>query len=152
MTGPAPAARRVPPSLAVLTGTAVFLALHLLFVLDWDGFASPPWPGYDENVRRGLLEPWFVHAPRSLWLTRLVFFAVALGFAFAANRRRWLAGAMLWLGAAIAIAGTWATTTARTLDWGWLGYFIYPFRIVLPILIGTAMGDLARRTLAARRA
>lgn len=140
--------RRTAAGLAFLAGLAAFLLLHLLFRLCWDSlFALAPWPGYEESMRRGLVEPWFVHTPRSLWLTRVVFFALALGIALARTHARWSTALGLWLGAAAGIVFTYATTSVRTLEWGWLGFVLYPFRVVLPILLGTGLGELARRTL-----
>jgi hypothetical protein len=98
-----------------------------------------------------MVEPWFVHTPRSLWLTRSVFFLLALALALSAGRARWPAATALWAGAGMAVIFTWAMTTTRTMEYGWLGFAFYPFRLFLPILLGTALGELLRRTLFASR-
>jgi hypothetical protein len=145
--------RDVGPLLSALTGLFVFLSLHLFFRWTWDRlFASAPWPGYEESARLGLVEPWFVNSPRSLWITRTVLFAVACGSAFWRRSGRWPNAALLWAGAAAAAIAVYATTTMPSLPAGALGYVIYPFRLLLPVVLGTALGELAARAVRSRRA
>jgi len=130
----------------LLTGTLVFLLLHLVFVFGWSRFfLAAPWPGYEESARRGLLEPWFINTPRSLWLTRTAFFTLAFVNAVARGRHRWPAALLLWTGAAAGVVATYATTSMPALPSGGLGYILYPFRLLLPIVLGTALGELLRR-------
>ncbi len=138
---------RVARGLAtLLVGTLTFLVLHLIFVFAWSRFfLAAPWPGYEESARRGLLEPWFINTPRSLWLTRAAFAVLAFVFAFARRRRRWPGALLLWTGAAVGVIAVYATTSMPTLPSGGLGYIIYPFRLLLPIVLGTALGELLRR-------
>lgn len=141
--------RQLPrdPLVAVLA-LAVFLALHVVFRLAWTGFFSAlPWPGYEESTRLGLVEPWFVNSPRSLWLTRVTFFCLAFTVVFVSRRARWRAVAAVWIGASAGIVATWATTATRSIDWGWLGFVLYPFRVLLPIVLGGAIAGLVRRTI-----
>ena len=148
MTDSAAASRRAAAGLAVLAGLATFLLLHLFFFLAWDAvFVAHPWPGYETAMQSGTIEPWFVHSPVSLWLTRTVLFALPLAMALAARRARWATALAFWAGTASGIVLTYATTTIRTLPWGWLGYVLYPFRALIPIVLGTALGELARRTI-----
>lgn len=134
-------------------GFVVFGALHLLFIAAWtDFFVLQPWPGYEESARLGLIEPWFVHSPRSLWLTRFSFFGVAFGVAFTRRHARWAGAAALWIGASAAIVAAWSMTSTRTLEGGGLGFAVYPFRVLLPIVLGTAIAELTRRTILPLRA
>lgn len=138
--------------LIVALGLAIYLALHMVFVMAWAGFFSQvPWPGYEDSMALGLVEPWFINSPRSLWLTRFVLFATAFAIALATRRAHWSGAFALWLGAGAGIAATWATTSMRGLEGGTLGYVFYPFRVALPILLGTGLGALAVRTLGRRR-
>lgn len=136
---------------SALTGLLTFLLLHLLFAGTWDRlFAVAPWSGYEESVRVGLIEPWFVNSPRSLWLTRALFFAVAFGLAAARRAGRWPNAAALWAGGAAGAVAVYATTSMPSLPGGWLGYAIYPFRLLLPVVLGTALGELTARALRSR--
>jgi hypothetical protein len=129
-----------------LIGLLATLMLYLLFRAAWDTFFGVvPWPGYEESARLGLIEPWFINSPRSLWFTRATFFILAFATAMVCHDHRWSAAASLWIGAAIGIAATYATTTNRLLDWGWLGYAVYPFRVLLPVLLGTVIAELLVR-------
>jgi len=82
------------------------------------------------TARDWVIEPWFVNTPRSLWLTRTVFFAIA-----AASRQ----GAMCDTGRTPSCSGrrrdravaTYATTSMPALTGGALGYVLYPFRLLL---------------------
>jgi hypothetical protein len=137
---------------SALTGLLTFLSLHLLFVGTWGRvFAAAPWPGYEESARLGLIEPWFVNSPRSLWLTRAVYFLVAAGFAAGRRAHRWPNAALLWAGGASGAILVYATTNMPSLPAGALGYVIYPFRLLLPVVLGTALGELAGRTVRSRR-
>lgn len=139
--------------LSALTGLLAFLSLHLFFTWTWDRlFASAPWPGYEESARLGLIEPWFVNSPRSLWITRAVFFAAASGLAARPRTHRWPNAALLWAGAAVAAVAVYATTSMPSLPAGTLGYIFYPFRLLLPVVLGTALGELGGRALRSRRA
>jgi hypothetical protein len=145
---PAAAARRAAAGLAALAGLATFLLIHLFLYVAWDSvFAAHPWPGYEQAMRSGTIEPWFVHTPASLWLTRAALFAIAFGIALAQKRGRWMTASAFWLGTGAGVALTYATTAIRSLPWGWLGFLLYPFRTLIPILLGTALGELARRTI-----
>jgi hypothetical protein len=128
-----------------LAGALAFFCLHLLFLFSWDWFIASPWPGYAASTRAGFIEPWFVHSPRSLWLTRAVFFAVAFAIAVALRDRFIAAAFAFWIGAGIAVAVAWATTRAHTIAWGALGYLFYPFRLLLPVALGTLAGRIVRR-------
>jgi hypothetical protein len=129
-----------------MAGTLTFLVLHLTFVLAWRRLFLPaPWSGYEESARRGLIEPWFINTPRSLWLTRVAFFALAFVIAFARRRGRWPAALLLWAGAGVAVIATYATTSMPALPSGELGYIIYPFRLLLPVVFGTALAELLLR-------
>lgn len=128
-----------------LSGLLAFLLLHLLFVLHWQWFAAAPWPGYEAATARGIVEPWFVHTPRSLWLTRAVLFLIAATFAFARSSSTLATAISIWLGAGIATVITYGTTLLPSLPWGWLGFLIYPLRLALPILLGTVAGALVGR-------
>ena len=148
MTAPAAASRRAAAGLAALAGLATFLLLHLIFTLTWNAlFAARPWPGYEAAMQGGAVEPWFVHSPASLGLTRAVLFTGALAIALIGRRARWLTALAFWAGASAGVMLTYATTTVRSLPWGWLGFFLYPFRVLLPIVLGTAIGELARRSI-----
>jgi hypothetical protein len=148
VTDPAAASRRAAAGLALLAGLALFLLLHLFFFLAWDAvFAPRPWPGYEDAMRSGTIEPWFVHSPASLWLTRAVVFAAALAIALASHRARWSNALAFWAGTAGGVVVTYATTTVRSLPWGWLGFVLYPLRVLIPVVLGTALGELARRTI-----
>ena len=137
---------------SLLTGLLTFLVLHLLFVSAWDRhFAAAPWPGYEESARRGLIEPWFINSPRSLWLTRAAFFMVALVAALGRRAKRWPHAALLWAGGSAGVLATYATTRMPSLPGGALGFVFYPFRILLPVILGTALGELAGRTFLAVR-
>lgn len=128
-----------------LSGLLAFLLLHLLFVLHWQWFAAAPWPGYEAATARGIVEPWFVHTPRSLWLTRGVLFLIAATFALARPSSRMATAISIWLGAGIAALITYATTSLPSLPWGWLGFAIYPLRLALPVLLGAVAGALLAR-------
>ena len=152
MTAAAAAHRPAAAALAGLAGLATLLLLHLFFTLSWDAlFAPRPWPGYETAMRAGTIEPWFVHSPASLWLTRAVVFAAALTIALLGRRARWWNALAFWGGSAAGIMLTYATTTVRSLPWGWLGFVLYPFRVLIPIVLGTALGELARRTILPHR-
>lgn len=145
-------ARDTGRMVSLLAGLLTVSALHLFFIWTWGRlFIVAPWPGYEDSARLGLIEPWFVNSPRSLWLTRTVLFFLALGFALGGRRGRWPRALLLWAGAALAVIVTYATTRMPAMPAGGLGYVLYPFRVLLPILIGTAIGELAGRTLFARR-
>ncbi|MGD8278870.1 MAG: hypothetical protein PVH00_12615 [Gemmatimonadota bacterium] len=132
---------------ALLAGTLMFLLLHLCFVTTWARlFLTAPWPRYEESARLGLIEPWFMNSPRSLWLTRIAFLLLAFAFAVARGRGRWPFAFLIWAGAAIGVATTYATTSMPAMPHGALGYVLYPFRLALPILLGTGLGALLRRT------
>lgn len=137
----------------LLTGLLAFLLLHLFFGWTWGRlFAVAPWPGYEESARLGLLEPWFINTPRSFWLTRFTFFGIAFGFGYDTRPRRWPRVAWLWAGAAIGVAAVYATTRMPSMPAGALGFAMYPFRLLLPVVLGAALGELARRTVRARAA
>ena len=130
---------------ALLTGTLAFLLLHLFLEATWQRlFLVAPWPDYEQSARLGLIEPWFVNTPRSLWLTRITFFLLALGSALVLRRGRWSAAFLLWAGAAIGVIAMYASTSMPALPSGRVGYVIYPFRVLLPILLGTAAAALLR--------
>lgn len=138
---------------SLLTGLLTFFCLHLLFIVTWDRFfLAAPWPGYEESARLGLVEPWFVNSPRSLWVTRTVFFLVAFAFALGRRPGRWPRATLLWAGAAIALIVTYGTSRMPSLPVGGWGFFIYPFRLLLPIVLGTAIGEFGRRVLVGRHA
>lgn len=129
-----------------LGGLLVFLLLHLLFVLRWSWFSAVPWSGYEAATARGIVEPWFVHTPRSLWLVRAVLFGVALLFSLR-RTNGWLLNALaLWLGAAAGVAFAYATTSLPALEWGSLGYLLYPMRVMLPVLAGALVGAILSRS------
>lgn len=137
---------------SLLTGLLTFFGLHLIFVATWDRFfLVAPWPGYEESARLGLIEPWFVNSPRSLWLTRTVFFLVALVFALGRRPGHWPRAALLWAGAAIALMVTYAASRMPSMPAGGWGFVIYPFRLLLPVVLGTTVGELSRRALIDRR-
>jgi hypothetical protein len=132
---------------ALLGGFLTFAGLHVLFVLAWDRFfAGSPWPGYEASARLGLVEPWFVNSPRSLWLTRAAFFAAAFSVGIGRRSGRWPRAALLWAGGAAALVATYATTSMPALPAGELGFLLYPLRLFLPIVLGTALGELARHS------
>ncbi len=133
-----------------LAGLLAFLLLHLVLVWRWSWFAAAPWPGYEQATARGLVEPWFVHTPRSLWLTRATLFLLSAGIALEWQGSRIEAMLALWLGAALGVVFCYATTSLPSLEWGILGYFLYPLRIGLPVLIGSAAGSLFARWLEKR--
>jgi hypothetical protein len=128
-----------------LAGLLAFLLLHLFFILRWSWFTASSWPGYEAATARGLIEPWFVHTPRSFWLTRAVFVGMAALIAFVRRSSRLAAALALWLGSGMGVVFTYSTTSMPSLEWGYLGYLMYPVRIGLPVLIGTAMGALLVR-------
>lgn len=128
-----------------LSGLLAFLLLHLLFVLHWPWFAAAPWAGYEAATARGIVEPWFVHTPRSLWLTRGALFLIAASFGFAGGSSRLAIAISIWIGAGIAAGVSYATTSLPSLPWGGLGFVIYPLRLVLPVLLGTVAGVQLRR-------
>jgi hypothetical protein len=129
----------------VLAGGLTFLMLHLFFMLTWSRFFMPsPWPGYEATAVAGLIEPWFVNTPASLWLTRVTLFLLAFAITLFAAGRPGMVVPGFFTGAAAACASLWATTRAHTVEWGWLGFFIYPFRLLLPIVIGAALAEIIR--------
>ena len=137
----------------VFAGALTFLALHLFFLLTWSRlFLVAPWPGYEESARVGLIEAWFVNTPRSLWLTRITFFGLALVSATVRRSGRWQGALLIGLGAASGVIGTYATTSMPAMPSGGLGYVIYPFRLLLPIVLGTALGGATHRFRTRRRA
>ncbi len=128
-----------------LTGLLAFLLLHLLFLSTWsDLFAVRPWPGYEAATASGIVEPWFVHSPRSLWLTRGVYLALGLVVAQRAGNRP-PALLALWTGAAAGTIFVWATTTMRAMSWGWLGFVLYPLRLLAPVLAGWVLSFVIDR-------
>jgi len=130
---------------ASLAGTLAFLLLHLFLEATWQRlFLIAPWPGYEQSARLGLIEPWFVSTPRSLWLTRIAFFLLALGGALVLRRGRWTVAFLFWTGAALGVIAMYATTSMPDMPAGRLGYIIYPLRVLPPILLGTAAGALLR--------
>jgi hypothetical protein len=136
------------PRIAIfgVLGAVTFVLLHLFMVATWRTlFAVAPWPGYEGATRAGIVSPWFINSPRSLWLARATIFLVA--FLLAALRRTppWRAALVFWLGIAIAVAAMYATTVLPSLPNGWIGYFVYPFRTLLPVLVATVAGDMVRR-------
>jgi len=148
VTSAANAAKRGAGRLAaLLAGFLTFVGLHVLFVLTWDRvFARSPWPGYEASARLGLVEPWFVNSPRSLWLTRAAFFAAAFIIGFGRRSGRWPRATLLWAGGAAALVAMYATTSMPALPAGELGFLLYPLRLFLPVVLGTALGELARHT------
>ncbi len=104
-----------------------------------------PWPGYEAATATGIVEPWFVHTPRSLWLTRITFAALALVVVGRTEHHRLGAATALWTGAAAGIAFVYATTSMRHLAGGWLGFVFYPLRLVLPILTGALAATVISR-------
>lgn len=138
--------RPAHPAAFVLPGFAATVGLHALFVTGWDAFfARPPWPGYEDSLRFGMIEPWFVHSPKALWLTRLVLFAVAFGVVLSVRQRRAARTFALWIGAAAGVALTWATTVSSTIEGGVAGFLFYPLRVVLPIAAGAFAAVLVQR-------
>jgi hypothetical protein len=130
----------------LLAGMLTFLFLHLVFVFAWSRFfLVAPWPHYEESARLGLLEPWFINTPRSLWLARAAFFALAFVLALVRRRGRWPAALLLWTGAATGVIATYATTSMPAMPAGKLGYLVYPLRLLLPVVLGTALGELLHR-------
>lgn len=147
-----PADRTTRSAAFALPGFAAFVGLHALFVVGWEFlFARPPWPGYEESARMGMIEPWFVNSPRALWLTRIVLFGLALGIVLPVRTRRLARTAAFWAGAAIAVAVAWATTTSSSLEGGTGGYFFYPLRIGFPIVAGAVTAVLIQRLRRTRR-
>ncbi|HUF67310.1 MAG TPA: hypothetical protein VMM79_01570 [Longimicrobiales bacterium] len=141
-----PATRPTHPAAFALPGLAAVIGLHALFVVTWDVlFAKPPWPGYEESARLGMIEPWFVNSPRSLWLTRIVLFTLAFGVVLSVRRRRAARVLALWIGVAAGVALTWATTTSSAFDGGTAGFFFYPLRAGLPIVVGGTAAALVHR-------
>lgn len=128
-----------------LGGLLAFLLLHFLFVLNWSWFAAAPWPGYEAAMARGIVEPWFVHTPRSLWLTRAAIFLLAMTAALLRMHSTIATAFAIWLGAGIGIVFAYTTTSLPALEWGWLGFLLYPLRIVLPVLLGTVTGVVLTR-------
>jgi hypothetical protein len=133
-----------------LCGLLVFLLLHLLFVVNWPWFMAVPWPGYEVATARGIVEPWFVHTPRSLWLTRTAFFIVAMVTVLLRDGAQSANAFAIWLGAGTGVALAFATTSLPSLEWGWLGFVLYPLRLVLPVLLGAAAGVVGARVRARR--
>lgn len=133
-----------------LSGLLVFLLLHLLFVVNWPWFMAVPWPGYELATARGLVEPWFVHTPRSLWVTRAAFFILAMVTVLLRTGARSANALAIWLGAATGVALSYARTSLPSLEWGWLGFLLYPLRLVLPVLLGAAAGIVGARVRARR--
>jgi hypothetical protein len=139
-------ARPTHPAAFAIAGFAVMIGLHALFVIGWDRFfAVAPWPGYEESTRLGMVEPWFVNTPRSLWITRAVLFGVAFGVVLPVWSRRLHRVLALWIGAAAAVAITWVTTTARTFEGGVAGFVYYPLRVGLPLLVGAVVALVVQR-------
>jgi hypothetical protein len=137
---------RLRNAIIALVGCLAFALLHLLFVLAWQRFfTASAWPGYEETTQSGLVEPWFVNTPRSLWLTRITFFVLAFITARTVRDRPGTAALALWVGAAAAVAATWFTTKSHSAEWGWLGSMLYPFRVLLPIALGASGAMLLRR-------
>jgi hypothetical protein len=133
-----------------LSGLLVFLLLHLLLVVKWSWFMAVPWPGYELATARGIVEPWFVHTPRSLWVTRAAFFMLAMVTVWLRTGARSANAFAIWLGAGIGVALAYATTSLPSLEWGWLGFLLYPLRLVLPVLLGAAAGTVGARVRARR--
>lgn len=137
---------RTHPAAFAALGLSAIIGLHALFILGWNGFfARVPWPGYEYSMRSGMVEPWFVNTPRSLWLTRIAFFAIAFGAILPIRNGRVARTLALWIGAAAGVAVLWRTTIMRTLEGGPAGYFFYPIRIGIPILAGALAAIVARR-------
>lgn len=135
-----------------LLGVATFVLLHIFMVATWGTlFAVAPWPGYESATRAGTVPAWFINSPRSLWLARATIFMIAFLLAALRSVPPWRAALVYWIGLALAVAATYATTSLPTLENGWVGYFIYPFRTLVPVLVGTVAGDVARRLLGRRR-
>jgi hypothetical protein len=135
-----------------ILGAGTFVLLHVFMVATWRTlFAVAPWPGYEGAARAGIVSPWFINSPRSLWLARATIFSVA--FLLAALRRSppWRVALVFWLGVAIAVAAMYATTALPDLPNGWIGYLVYPFRTLLPVLVATVAGDVVRRFLGRSR-
>lgn len=138
--------RPAHPAAFALPGFAATVGLHALFVTGWDTFFSrPPWPGYEDSLRFGMVEPWFVHSPRALWLTRLVLFALAFGVVLSIRQRRAARAFALCIGAAAGTMLTWATTVSSTIDGGAAGFVFYPIRVALPIVAGALAAAFAQR-------
>jgi hypothetical protein len=143
--------RPTHPAAFVAAGLSAMIGLHALFLIGWlRVFANPPWPGYEESTRLGMVEPWFVNSPRSLWLTRIVFFGLSLAVVLPVRRQRVMRALALWAGAAVGVAITWATTTARTFEGGTAGFVYYPLRIGFPILAGAVAAAVVQRVMARR--
>jgi len=128
-----------------LSGLLVFLLLHLLFVVNWPWFMAVPWPNYEAATARGIVEPWFVHTPRSLWVTRAAFFILAMVTVLLREGARSANAFAIWLGAGTGVALTYPTTSLPSLEWGWLGFPLYPLRLVLPVVLGAAAGVVSAR-------
>jgi len=138
--------RPTHPVAFALVGLSAMLGLHALLIIGWSNFfANPPWPGYEESARMGMVEPWFVNSPRSLWLTRIVFFVLAFAVVSTVRRQRVARALSLWVGAAAGVALTWATTVSRSFEGGAAGFVFYPLRIGFPILIGTLAALIVHR-------
>lgn len=148
-----PEDRHAHPAAFVGLGLSAVVGLHALFILGWDGFFSrSSWPGYEYSMQAGMVEPWFVNTPRSLWLTRVVLFALAFVVIVPIRHGRLARTSALWLGAAAATAILWFTTMSRTFEGGAAGFIFYPIRIGLPILAGSlAAGVLHRLSRVASR-
>ena len=129
----------------VLAGGLTFLTLHLIFVLTWSRFLdTTSWPGYEASAAAGLIEPWFVNTPASLWVTRCTLFAMAFAITFFTLGSTGSAAMAFFAGLAGACAAMWATTRAHTVESGWLGFIIYPFRLLLPVVFGAALAAIAK--------
>jgi hypothetical protein len=129
----------------VLAGGLVFLTLHLIFILTWDRFfTTSSWPGYEASANGGLIEPWFVNTPASLWFTRATLFVMAFSITLFAGARPGSAALAFFTGAAAGCAAMWATTRAHAVEWGWLGFIIYPLRLLLPVVIGAVLAAIIR--------
>lgn len=138
--------RPAHPAAFILPGFAATVGLHALFVTGWDAlFARPPWSGYEDSARLGMIEPWFVHSPRALWLTRAVLFVLAFGIVLSVRKRRTARTVALWTGAAAGVALTWAATMSSTIEGGAAGFVFYPLRVALPIGAGALSAALAQR-------